>query len=160
MAAISTDNGLWMPTINVEFYLLCLLNLIFHGEEDAVNENGQHHKVVKVLVSAEVDGRRSHRVPRREDPHGPRGREPLHVVLLKAPGHHAKRLKKYIRDTHVSELLMHETKKAEAEKDKGGKSFLQIINAELPFRRRKWRESEREKGFLSYYLEMNELYAA
>ena len=72
---------------------LCLLDGLGHGEEDAVDADGEHDDVVEVLVAAEVHARPPHPVPRREDAQRPRRGEALHKVLLEAPRHHAERLK-------------------------------------------------------------------
>ncbi len=42
------------------FFLLGLVYWLGHCEEDAVDQDGEHHNVVKVLVGAEVDCEGAH----------------------------------------------------------------------------------------------------
>ena len=51
------------------FDLLCLLNRLCHGKENTVDQNGEHHNVVKVLVGAEVDAYTTHLEKKRARTH-------------------------------------------------------------------------------------------
>lgn len=65
--------------------LLCFVDILRHGQEDAINQDGEHNDVIKVLVGAEKDIQASKLVPRGENEQASCGGEPLDVVFLEAP---------------------------------------------------------------------------
>ena len=55
-----SSNPLWCVGIGVQVrHSLCFLDGLRHGEEYAVDSDGQHHDVVEVLVGAEVHAGRA-----------------------------------------------------------------------------------------------------
>lgn len=76
--------------------LLCFVDILRHGQEDAINQDGEHNDVIKVLVGAEKDIQASKLVPRRENEQASCGGEPLDVVFLEAPRDDTKSLQRRI----------------------------------------------------------------
>jgi hypothetical protein len=75
-------------------YLLCLVDILWHCQKNAVDQNGEHYNIVEVLIGGHVDHEAAKLVPWCKDEQGSGCRKPLDVVLIEASGDNAKSLKK------------------------------------------------------------------